>query len=183
MTHDAYLEAFVAKARQAAASDDPGRAIRALLQDSLQDRETMARVIAAQPEDEIMLFEDDTCSIWTCRFSPDMVMPPHEHRMPVHIAVYRGSEVQLLYRRDKDRLQHAGTRAVEAGETLRLGTDAVHAVTADGEIQSHAIHIYEGPLMQIDRALFDWTSGHEVAFTMENFHAMQKTRAELDDPS
>ena len=64
---------------------------------------------------------------------------------------------------------------------MHLSHVAVHAVTADGDGQSHAIHVYEGPLTQIQRSLFDWVTGEEVEFTMENFHAMARNKADMDE--
>lgn len=55
----------------------------------------------------------------------------------------------------------------------------IHAVTAEGAGQSHAIHIYEGSLTKVHRFLFDWSTGREIEFTMENFHAMQRTKLEM----
>ena len=142
-------------------------------------KDVLADEIEAMPEDEVLLFEDETCSIWTCRFGSDVVLAPHEHRMGAQIAVYRGIEVEVLYKREAGALRHGGNTNVEAGKVLRLGPDAIHAVTAHGERQSIAIHVYEGPLTQIERSLFDWTTGEKVAFTMENFHAMARQRSEV----
>ncbi len=175
------LNAFVKRVRDEAASDKPTTALRELLKDSFSQRNSMADAIAAQEEDEVLLFEDETCSIWTCRYYPDIVLPPHEHRMTVHIAVYQGNEVEVLYHRGQGYLRHAQNRVVSEGEVLSLGSDAVHAVTAEGIGQSHAIHIYEGPLTKVKRSLFDWTNGSEIEFTMENFHAMLRKRSELDE--
>jgi predicted metal-dependent enzyme (double-stranded beta helix superfamily) len=177
------LETLIAQARTAAASAAPGDALRALLTDTLEDRDAMANAIAVQAEDEVLLFEHDTCSIWPCRFDPETVLPPHEHCMTVHVAVYRGTEVQVLYRREPDSLRYAGVKAVDAGVLLTLGPDAVHAVTANGEGQSHAIHIYQGPLTKVKRSLFNWTDGGAVDFTPENFHAMLRKRADVPELS
>ena len=92
------------------------------------------------PEDEALLLEDETCSIWTCRYGSDVVFPPHEHCVKVHIAVYRGSEVEVLYHREPGRLRHAKNRVVTVGEVATLGADAAHAVTGEGDGQSLAIH-------------------------------------------
>ena len=126
-----------------------------------------------------MLFEDDTCSIWSCRFSPDVVFAPHEHCMPVHIGVYRGAEVEVLYKREPGHLRHGGNKIVKAGDVVSLGADAIHAITADDDGQSHAIHVYMGPLTQIERSLFDWETGEAIGFTMENFHGMKRNKADM----
>lgn len=173
------LDILVDEARAAAAEADPSEALRAMLADTLYDCDAMADAIAAQPDDEVLLFEDTTCSVWSCRYDAETVLPPHEHCMTVHIAVYRGTEVEVLYRREPDCLSFGGTAAVEAGSLLSLGPDAVHAVTADGTVQSHAIHIYEGPLTEVKRSLFNWEDGGEVEFTTANFHTMMRKRDDV----
>ena len=168
------LNEIVKQAVEAASSGKPSLAIRKVLENSMSERSTLSAEIAAQPEDEILLFEDETCSIWTCRYDPDVVLPPHEHLMSVHIAVYSGTELEVLYHRDKNTLRHANNKMITEGEVVSLEPDVVHAVTAEGDGLSHALHIYEGPLTQVKRSLFDWTSGNKVEFTMDNFRAMQR---------
>ena len=181
----AVLNELVAKARKAAAGDDPTAALRLVLQESFAEQEALAAAVEAQPEDEVLLFEDESCSIWTCRFDPAVVVPPHEHLMNAHIAVYRGCEVEVLFHRkgleEADGLRHAKNRAVKAGEVLSLGPDVVHAVTAEGDAPCLAVHIYQGPLSSVERALFDWDTGREVAFTMDKFNAMLRSKAALKD--
>jgi predicted metal-dependent enzyme (double-stranded beta helix superfamily) len=175
------LETFVERARAAAASDTPKTTIRDLLQSSLSESDAMADAIASLETDEVMFFEDETCSIWACRFDSDVVLAPHEHCMPVHIAVYRGTEVEVLYKREPDHLKHGGNKLISAGEVASLGTDAIHAITADGTGQSLAIHIYQGPLTAVKRSLFDWESGAEVDFTVENFYAMRRLKSDMEE--
>jgi len=175
----AILEELVGQVRQAATVEEHSSAIRMLLQSSQSRKDEYADAIAAMDEDEVMLLEDNTCSIWTCRYHAGVVLAPHEHCMRVHIAVYRGAEVEVHYKREPDRLHHSGNSTVKAGDVVQLGQDAVHAVTADGDGQSHAIHVYEGPLTQIKRSLFDWDTGEEVEFTMNNFHAMARDKADM----
>ena len=173
--------AAAARATEADSSADRSKAIRAVLQKSLEDREPTADAIAAIAEDELLLHEDETCSIWSCRYDTETVLAPHEHCMAVHIAVYRGTELEVLYKREANRLRHGGNKPVSAGQLVSLGADAIHAVTADGEGQSHAIHVYEGPLTTIERSLFDWETGDKVAFTMENFHAMARRKQDMSE--
>ena len=178
---DQILPDLVAQIRTAAASPDRSAALRALLQDSQNRKEELADAIASLAEDEVMLFEDETCSIWSCRYGSDLVFAPHEHRMSVHIAVYRGAEIEVLYKREPGKLRHGGNSIVGAGQVVRLGPEAIHAITGDGVGQSHAIHVYEGPLTRTERSLFDWNTGAEVEFTMENFHAMSRAKADMDE--
>lgn len=174
------IDDFVAAARKAAVDREPTRAVRQVLLNALKDPEPVADAIAAQEEDEILLHEDDTVSIWTCRFLPDRVVPPHEHKMDVHIGVFRGAEENILYRRKDGELVRAKSKTVASGQVFSLGADGIHAVTAGGDEASLALHVYLGPLMQVERSLFDWKTGAEVAFTMDNFHDMTKARAEFE---
>ena len=174
-------DAFVADARKAASSPEATKAIRLLLQETIAQSDPQA-IIDAIPlgdEEEVMLFEDEHASIWFCRFDPSVVLPPHEHKMNVHIGVMQGGEKNILYRREAGTLKHIKTKTVTPGEVFSLGTDGIHAVTADGVEPSYALHIYEGPLMQVERSLFDWESGEKIEFTMENFYAMQRSAAEF----
>lgn len=177
----AIIENFVELARIAAASDSPTSTIRDLLKSSMSKADDIADAIASLEDDEVMLFEDETCSIWTCRYDPDVVLAPHEHCMSVHIAVYRGAEIEVLYKRESGRLKHGGNKVISAGEVASLGPDAIHAISAEGLGQSHAIHVYEGPLTAVKRSLFDWNSGAEVDFTIENFHAMQRVKSDMEE--
>ncbi len=179
MTFD--KDAFVKAAREAVGSPQPTKAVRALLEETIAQTDPQAIIdsIPLGDEEEIMLFEDEHASIWFCRFDPSVVLPPHEHKMNVHIGVLRGGEKNILYRREAGTLKHIKTKTVNPGEVLSLGSDGIHAVTADGDEPSYALHVYEGPLMQIKRSLFDWESGEEIEFTMENFYAMQKPSAEF----
>ena len=172
---------FVRDARTAARDPEPTKAVRRLLEATLEDPSAIAEAIPDQADDEIMLFEDETVSIWSCRFQPHVVMPPHEHKMTAHIGVFRGGEKNILFRREPDALRHVKTTVVQPGDVFSIGPDGIHAVTAEGDLASHALHVYLGPLMQVERALFDWHTGAAVAFTMENFHRMKRPASELAD--
>ena len=85
-----------------------------------------------------------------------------------------------MYRRDAGVLSMAKSKTVESGQVFSLGADGIHAVTADGNEPSLALHVYLGPLMQVERSLFDWETGEEVEFTMDNFHNMTKASEDFE---
>jgi predicted metal-dependent enzyme (double-stranded beta helix superfamily) len=172
---------FVAAARVAACAESPNKAVKKLLATTLADPELMASGLPHHDEDEILLFEDETVSIWSCRFDPNFVMPPHEHKMDVHIGVVSGHEKNIMFQRDKGKLCHIKTEIVKPGEILSIGPDGLHAVSASGKDHSHALHVYLGPLTKVKRDLFDWTTGAVVYFKMDNFNAMKRAPNELPD--
>jgi predicted metal-dependent enzyme (double-stranded beta helix superfamily) len=150
-------------------------AIRSQLEQTVADPGPLLAATENLPEDEIMYFEDEHLSIWHCRFQPDFLMPPHEHKLKVFIAGYSGVERSILYQRTDQGLVEKGTVDARAGEVIELGQNAIHAVRAAEGVPSYAIHVYLGPLMQLKRDLYDWDSGKAVEFSMDNFEAMKRS--------
>lgn len=170
---------FVTKMRTAASSQTPTKSVREGLTSTLASAELQNSGLPVQEEDEILLFEDNTVSIWSCRFDPEFVMPPHEHKMEVHIGVVSGQEKNIMFRREDRALKHVKSVIVNSGDILSIGADALHAVTASGDTHSHALHVYLGPLTKVKRDLFDWTTGAAVDFTMKNFENMKRSNKDL----
>lgn len=175
------FDAFVDAARNAASEPGANLAVRDVLRQWTADPDAILRATPDDGEDEVLLFEDETVSVWRCLFRPHVVMPPHEHRLDVHIATYAGAEKNILFERRDGKLQFHSTNIVEPGDILSLNEDCIHAVTAEGDRPSQALHVYMGPLMQLDRGLFDWDSGERIEFTLAHFDAMKRSSAELPD--
>ena len=173
------FEKFVEDVRKEAKSADPNQSVRALLERCVAEPDPIIDATPNDGEDEIMLFEDETLSIWHCRFQPHVVMPPHEHLLDVHIAVYSGGEKNIFFRSIDNELKHEATKVVRPGEVLSLGSDCIHAVTAEGDASSLALHVYMGPLMRLKRSLFDWETGQKIEFSMENFYKLKRPTSAL----
>ncbi|MEM9915420.1 MAG: hypothetical protein AAF911_10700 [Planctomycetota bacterium] len=168
---------FVADVRDAAASADaPMAAVQRVMHEAVADPAAVASAVPEREDDELHLFEDASVSIWVCRFRPDVVMPAHEHKMPVVIGGFAGIEKSILYRRVGDELEPIGERSVGPGEVITIGADAIHAVTAEGDQLSHALHVYLGELTKVERDLFDEATGGTVPFTDANFEKLKKRK-------
>lgn len=174
MTSDFSVDAMVHAVRQAATQPDPENAIREVLYEMIREPAQIFAATSDETGDETLYFEDDTVSIWRCRFQPNIMMPPHEHCLKVLIGTYSGGEKSILYERSADGLKEVDTVVAHAGEVIALDKDAIHAVTTQDDQPSDAIHVYLGPLMKLERDLFDWESGKAVNFTLENFDAMKR---------
>ncbi|MEQ8602022.1 MAG: hypothetical protein RIB45_01790 [Marivibrio sp.] len=174
-------ESFIAAAKAAAASDDPTRAVRELLAETVRDPAPIKAAFAHVEADEENFYEDETLSLWMTRFQPHQVLPPHDHGVSVHIAVYSGVERNLLYRRPKEGggLGEPIVRETPAGELLSLGPDGIHAPTAAGDGPSEALHVYMGKLSTVERSLFDWDTGRTVPFTMERFEGLVRPKGDV----
>lgn len=167
-------ERLVADLRHAVMAEDAMTAVRAILEAAIANPAAIRETDGEITEDETRLFEDQTISIWRCRFHPHEVMPPHEHKLPVLIACYSGGEKSILFQRANGRLEETGTITACAGEVIELDADVIHAVTSEGGQPSDAIHVYFGGLMSLKRDLFDWDTGQPVPFTMDKFEAMKR---------
>ena len=97
--------------------------------------------------------------------------------------MYKETELEVIYTREPGSLRYSGNLLINAGEVVELKPDIIHAVTGytpDGSTsQSRALHVYHGALTQVHRHLFDWYSGEEVNFTMDNFHAMRRNQCDM----
>ena len=174
MTNIFSFEKLVEAIKAAQTNDNPEAAISDVLQQAIRNPDAIFAATPQGAEEETCHYEDDRLSIWSCRFHPNVMMPPHEHCLKVLIGTYSGAEKSVLYKRTDDGLKETGTITAETGEVIVLDKEAIHAVTAAGGCPSDAIHVYLGPLMQLERDLFDWDSGAVVPFTMDNFEAMKK---------
>lgn len=157
-----------------AASETPIADIQDYLQNLVDAPDALLAATPHDGPDETLLFEDDRVSIWHCRFQPGVMVPPHEHLMPVVIGAYAGCETSILFDRSGDEMTERGRISARAGEVIALDKDAVHAVIAEGTTPSEAIHVYMGPLTAIKRDLFDWDTGAAVPFTMEAFQELSR---------
>ncbi|SFQ19955.1 hypothetical protein [Tranquillimonas alkanivorans] len=168
------LDRFVAAARQAAGDDAPLAAVSRLMAHVLRHPDDIAASMPEMEQDETLLFEDETVSVWHERFLPSEILPPHEHRMPAVLGVYRGRERNRLWRLIDGTLHPAGWLDLAAGEMHVLSAEDVHTVQALDGTPSLGLHVYLGPLSQMDRSLFDWHAGTPVSMTAANFRAMKR---------
>lgn len=170
-------DSFVQKLRAAALQNDPIKSVRDLMTTAFQDPAAIDAAMPEFEEDDKVLFEDDSVSIWFVRFVPGLHVPPHDHQTTATIGVYRGSEDNHFYLHENNRLVHKSTRRVAAGNVIALGPDAIHSVEAADGGESCGIHVYLAALTRIERSLFDWKSGDARPFTDENYELMKRVSA------
>jgi predicted metal-dependent enzyme (double-stranded beta helix superfamily) len=119
------------------------------------------------------LYEDDEVSVYTVRFAPHELVPPHNHRIHAFLGVYEGTEVNLLYRQvESGQLKLAKTRVLNPGDTMAIGGGGIHAVHTENSMPSLGLHIYLGRLSTVSRELFDTETGQSMPFTDENYQML-----------
>jgi predicted metal-dependent enzyme (double-stranded beta helix superfamily) len=132
---------------------------------------------AAMPDyenDDEILFEDDSVSIWFVRFVPGLHVPPHDHQTTATIGVYEGAEDNHFYLCEPGKLVHKSTRRVGPGEVIAIKADGIHSVEAADGKASCGIHVYLAALSKIDRSIFDWESGETCPFSDENYDVLKR---------
>jgi predicted metal-dependent enzyme (double-stranded beta helix superfamily) len=149
------VETFLAAARRALDSASPEHAIRGLLTATV-------RALSARPgrwiehdEDELLLAASPQLTVYHIALSPRIHYPPHDHRVPAMIALYRGSETSFSYRRDGSALVRTGRHDYAAPSVATLPDDAIHSVVNMGDERSAAIHVYFGDLAAVRRSIWD----------------------------
>jgi predicted metal-dependent enzyme (double-stranded beta helix superfamily) len=168
------LDDFVRQLRAAAVADDAVKRVRELMVDAFRDPESIRAAMPDYDNDDEVLFEDDSVSIWFVRFMPGQHVPPHDHQTTATIGVYQGAEDNHFYLREAGRLVHRTSKRVSPGEVIALKADGIHSVEAADGAPSRAIHVYLAKLTTIERSLFDWDSGAVSPFTDENFERMTR---------
>lgn len=92
-------------------------------------------------------------------WAPMMTVMPHDHRMWAVIGMYSGREDNILWRRIVDdpagKIEAAGARVLQAGDTEQLGKNIVHSVTNPIPRFSCAIHVYGGDFFGVARSEWD----------------------------
>jgi predicted metal-dependent enzyme (double-stranded beta helix superfamily) len=150
----------------AAAADAPGHPGAAV-------DEVLARVVSAPTAIESVLGhprDQPTFSTWFNSAELTVlhvVWPPtadllaHDHTMWATIGLYGGREDNLLFRELPDgTLEERGSRTLLGGDTIRLGADAVHAVSNPSREWTGAIHVYGGDYFREGRRM--WTDPQRV---------------------
>lgn len=167
------LSDLVTRVRAAAVSATARADIKAALEEAVADPEAFGASLPVFEEDDVILHEDDSVSIWHCRFQPGKTVPPHDHKMLATIAVYRGAERNDFYERSADGgLQKSSEVRLGAGDVFQIGPSAIHAVGCDSEEPCCGIHVYLGALTKVDRSLFDLSDGAALPFTDENYYRL-----------
>ena len=167
------LTGFVRSARSAAADARPVAAVNTLMSQTFTDPQAIAKAVGSFIAADECLYEDDEVSVYTVRFAPHELVPPHNHRMPAFLGVYEGTEVNLLYRQvESGRLKLAKRRVLNPGDTMAMGGDGIHAVHTDNIMPSLGLHIYLGRLSTVSRELFDTETGQSMPFTDANYRML-----------
>jgi len=167
------IDQLVDELKTAALSADAKAQVKSILEQIVKDPGWVAKSIPDYADDDVILFEDDTVSIWHCRFLKGLSVPAHDHQMVATIAVYQGAERNVLWvSSDTGEIEEKTEIVVNAGKVLQLGPDAIHSVRSTDDTDSCAIHVYLGKLTTVKRSLFDAKNGVALQFDDDNYQRL-----------
>ena len=167
------LDEFIISMRKAANDPSPAKAIRAEMDRYFENPEAIRLAIPKFDTDEEVLFEDESISIFYCRFRPHYTIPPHDHQTSAVIGLYDGQERNNFFSTAGDAFITKGKSVdMQAGDVLSLGPHAIHTVECTGSTPSYAIHVYLAPLSRIERNLYDVAAEQVIPFNDNDFHRL-----------
>lgn len=147
--------------------------VKSILERTVKDPQWVGTSIPDYADDDVILFEDDSVSIWHCRFLMGLSVPAHDHQMVATIAVYQGAERNVMWvNSDTGGIEQKSEIFVNAGDVLQLGPNAIHSVSSAVDVDSCAIHVYLGKLTTVKRSLFDTKKGTVLQFDDENYQRL-----------
>ena len=170
------LEDLVNDCLAAARRPDGARAVAEVLRRAVsRPQELESAVGPAGEAGDTTLFASPQLTVSRLVWAPGMSMYPHDHRMWTVIAVYRGAERNLLYRRSGGSLVTADTLELGSGQVAVLDADAIHAVLNPLDDLSAALHVFGGDFEHQPRSEWDWETLSERPYDDER--AQQLFRA------
>jgi predicted metal-dependent enzyme (double-stranded beta helix superfamily) len=159
---------FIEECRLALAESDARSAVRELVARAVSEPSAVIRALGAPTRAGVTtLYRSGELTILNLAWGPQMVFPPHDHRMWAVIGIYGGREDNTFYRRDASGLTRHGMRQLTVRDTIPLGETVIHAVTNPLQQVTAAIHVYGGDFFATARSEWDPRTFEERPYDLE----------------
>lgn len=172
---------FVSDCRRAVADSDPLPAVRNVVQQAVDA--LIGERVALDPlpsryacrSGDLLLghdrtvYEDANVTVVIVETEPGHLQPPHDHGMCAVIGAFEGAESNRFFHRDGSLVTPATRRVVRPGDVIAMREDTVHAIGADGQTRSRALHVYLGGLSATSRTLFHPDTGVGEPFDFDTY--------------
>ena len=167
------VEGFVQDMRDIAAGEDNARHLRAYMDRIFKQPDEIENAFSDSQPGDIILFEDQTVSVWRTSFEPGVSVPAHDHQMSAVIGVYSGVERNDFFEADPaGGLRRSGSVALGTGDVMSIGPSAIHAVTCVSAQPCLGLHVYLGKLTTVKRTLFDIDNNEALPFDDANYQKL-----------
>lgn len=159
---DFTLDGFLERLKTAAGGEDAATQTYQVMQQVFEHHLETASGVFSALDDDVMLYEDATISIWHYRMPTGVVVPPHDHQVYAIIGVYEGVEANHFYTLKQGELVCDAINQVGQGTAILIQPDSIHSVQTGNNRRSCAIHIYLGAFTKVERSRFDWKTGEAM---------------------
>lgn len=166
------LSTFLDAARAAATCANPVERLQALLGDAVSQSESVRSALPPSNDPEVVLLDSPELTVYHIQLPPGVHYPPHSHGVSALIGMYRGSELNVLYRRQGASISEVERRICSTPDVLVLEPDEIHSVANAGTHRSGAIHLYLGDLLRRPRSLWRPDGTEEQAFDDSLYFAL-----------
>ena len=148
-------EAFVQRCLEANRNGGQA-AVRDVLARAVADHSALLAALPPTRAGMDVLHQSADLTVFAAAWTPQMNLPPHDHRMWALIGVYTGREDNILWRRaDGRQLVATGAKVLFEGDVASLPADVIHSVTNPLERFTGALHVYGGDFFQTPRSQWD----------------------------
>ncbi len=140
-----------------AARDGAQAAVREVLARAVADSRGVLSAMGEPREAGLdVLHRSATLTIFAAKWTPQMNLLAHDHRMWALIGIYTGREDNILWRRTQGGIEAPieahDARVLFAGDVAVLPSDAIHSVTNPLQRFTGGLHIYGGDFFATTRS-------------------------------
>ena len=126
----------------------------------------------------VTLHRSEELTVLQVVWPPRVALYPHEHRMWAANGIYGGREDNTFYRRIPQGIVASGGKELDTGQSVLLGSDAIHSVVNPRASYTAAIHLYGGDYFATPRSQWDPDTLAEQPFDVEH---LKRVLAEADE--
>ena len=173
------VEEFVADCQTAMAEGQAALAVKEVLERAIARPSEIDEALGSPERGGIVtLHRSQELTVLQVLWPPRVNLYPHEHRMWAANGIYGGSEDNTFYRRVSGGIVASGGKELDTGESVLLGSDAIHSVLNPSVRYTAALHVYGGDYFATPRSQWDPTSLVEEPFDVQH---LKRVLAEADE--
>lgn len=167
------LDDFVDSCRSALKEHQAPVAVKEVLDRALADPSAIDDALGLPNRGGIVtLHRSDDLTVLQLVWPPHVHLFPHDHRMWAANGIYGGSEDNTFYRRTPEGIVTSGGKRLGSGESVLLGSEAIHAVVNPSGSFAAALHVYGGDFFATPRSQWDPETLTEAPFDIEAVRAV-----------
>ena len=154
------IESFTEACIKARKEDNSHKAVKEVVDRATRDPAGILNTLGEPTRAGVFkLYNTDKLTILNLVWGPQMMLMPHNHSMWAVIGIYTGQEDNIFWRKIKDdpngRIEVAGAKSLNVGETAPFGKDVIHSVTNPLSRLTAALHVYGGDFFGVHRSEWD----------------------------